>query len=82
MASSGASASLWCARAVAAGAVARSGRPVGTGVGLRYNLGFLVVRTDWGLALHLSYNTGRSGYFNIGNFNDSQALHFAIGYPF
>ena len=55
---------------------------VGTGVGLRYNLGFLVVRIDWGLALHLPYNTGRSGYFNIGNFNDSQALHFAIGYPF
>ena len=55
---------------------------VNTGVGLRYDLGFLVVRVDWGLALHLPYDTGRSGYFNIRHFGDAQALHFAIGYPF
>ena len=55
---------------------------VGTGFGLRYNLGFLVVRLDWGLALHLPYYTGRSGYFNISSFKDSQTLHFAVGYPF
>ena len=55
---------------------------VGTGVGLRYDLGFLVVRIDWGLALHAPYDTGRSGYFNIRHFRDAQALHFAIGYPF
>ena len=55
---------------------------VGTGVGLRYDLGFLVIRIDWGLALHLPYNTGRSGYFNISHFRDAQALHFAVGYPF
>lgn len=55
---------------------------VGTGVGLRYNLGFLVVRIDWGFALHAPYNTGRSGYFNIRHFRDAHALHFAIGYPF
>ena len=55
---------------------------VGTGIGLRYNLGFLVVRIDWGLALHLPYNTGRSSYFNWDRFRDAQTLHFAIGYPF
>lgn len=55
---------------------------VGTGVGLRYDLGFLVIRIDWGVALHLPYDTGRSGYFNWGKFKDAQALHFAIGYPF
>jgi hypothetical protein len=55
---------------------------VGTGFGLRYDLGFLVVRLDWGLALHLPYETSRSGYFNIDRFSDAQAFHFAIGYPF
>ena len=55
---------------------------VGTGFGLRYDLGFLVIRLDWGVALHLPYDTGRSGYFNWGKFKDIQALHFAIGYPF
>jgi len=55
---------------------------VGTGVGLRYDLGFLVVRLDWGVALHLPCSTSRSGYFNVDNFRNAQALHFAIGYPF
>ena len=55
---------------------------LGTGIGLRYNLGFLVIRLDWGLALHLPYDTGKSGYFNIGRFKDAHTLHFAIGYPF
>ncbi len=55
---------------------------LGTGFGLRYNLGFLVVRIDWGIALHMPYNTGRSGYFNVNSFKDAHTLHFAIGYPF
>lgn len=55
---------------------------LGTGVGLRYDLGFLVIRIDWGLALHCPYDTGHKGYFNIGRFRDAQTLHFAIGYPF
>ena len=55
---------------------------LGTGIGLRYNLGFLVVRLDWGIALHFPYNTGKSGYFNIPSFKDAHTLHFAIGYPF
>ena len=54
----------------------------GTGVGLRYDLDFLVLRVDWGFGLHLPYDTGRSGYFNIPRFKDMHALHIAIGYPF
>ena len=58
---------------------------VGTGIGLRYDLGFLVIRVDWGFALHnpeTSLYTNRHGYFNFGSFKDMQTLHFAIGYPF
>lgn len=54
----------------------------GTGVGLRYDLDFLVLRLDWGFGLHLPYDTGKSGYFNIRRFSDMHTLHIAIGYPF
>ena len=55
---------------------------LGTGLGLRYDLSFLIIRLDWGLALHLPYDTGKSGYFNIDGFKGNNTLHFAIGYPF
>ena len=56
---------------------------LGTGVGLRYDLGFLVVRLDWGIALHIPCNNGVSGYFfNVQRFKDLHTLNFAIGYPF
>lgn len=55
---------------------------LGTGMGLRYDLGFLVFRLDCGVGLHNPYKTGKSGYYNIPKFKDSLALHFAIGYPF
>ena len=55
---------------------------LGTGVGIRYDLSFLILRLDWGIALHVPYETGRSGYYNIPRFKDGQGLHFAIGYPF
>lgn len=54
----------------------------GTGIGLRYDLDFLIVRVDWGFGLHLPYDTGKSGYFNIPRFRDMHTLHLAIGYPF
>ena len=54
----------------------------GTGVGLRYDLDFLVLRVDWGFGLHLPYDTGHGGYFNIPRFKDMHTLHIAIGYPF
>ena len=52
---------------------------VGTGVGLRYDLDFFVIRVDWGVGLHLPY---KSGFYNLPNFRDSHSLHFAIGMPF
>lgn len=55
---------------------------VGTGLGLRYDLDFLVLRFDVGVALHAPYETGRSGWYNIPKFSDGLAYHFAIGYPF
>lgn len=55
---------------------------VGTGVGLRYDLEFLVLRLDMGIALHAPYETSRSGFYNIEKFKDGLAFHFAIGYPF
>lgn len=52
---------------------------LGTGVGLRYDLDFLVLRVDWGVGLHVPY---KSGFYNVGSFKDSQSIHFAVGYPF
>ena len=53
-----------------------------TGFGLRYDLDILVLRLDFGIALHAPYNTGKSGYYNLPNFGKGFAWHFAIGYPF
>lgn len=55
---------------------------LGTGIGLRYDLSFLVLRVDWGIALHYPYANGRSGFYNIGRFLSGTVLNFAIGYPF
>ena len=55
---------------------------LGTGVGVRYDMDFLVFRLDLGVGLHYPYENGRSGYFNMPKFKDNLALHFAIGYPF
>ena len=53
-----------------------------TGFGIRYDLGILVARIDFGLGLHAPYRTKRNGYFNLTPFKDGFAWHFAIGYPF
>ena len=55
---------------------------VGTGAGLRYDMSFLVLRLDLGVAIHDPADLHRSGYYNIGKFKDGLTLHFAIGYPF
>jgi len=55
---------------------------LGTGVGLRYDIGYFVIRLDWGIALHFPFDTGKSGYFNTPSFKDGQSIHLAIGYPF
>jgi len=54
----------------------------GTGVGLRVDIGMLVVRGDLGIGIHAPYDTGKSGYYNIPHFKDGLAFHLAIGYPF
>lgn len=55
---------------------------VGTGVGLRFDIGMLVVRGDLGIGIHAPYRTSRSGYYNMESFKKSLAFHLAIGYPF
>lgn len=55
---------------------------LGTGVGVRYDLEFLILRLDWGVGLHMPYDTGKSDYYNIRRFKDSHSLHLAVGYPF
>lgn len=55
---------------------------LGTGVGLRYDLDFLVIRFDLGIGIHAPYDTGKRGYYNMPKFGKSLGYHFAIGYPF
>lgn len=55
---------------------------LGTGVGFRYDLDFLVIRFDLGIGIHAPYDTGRKGYYNMPKFGESLGYHLAIGYPF
>lgn len=55
---------------------------VGTGAGLRVDLGMIVVRGDLGIGIHAPYATGKRGYYNMTSFKNSLAFHLAIGYPF
>ena len=55
---------------------------LGTGIGFRYDISYFTIRLDWGIGLHVPYETGKSGFYNISQFKDAQALHFAIGLPF
>lgn len=52
---------------------------LGTGIGVRYDLDFFVIRIDWGIGLHVPY---KEGFYNVGKFKNSQSINFAIGYPF
>lgn len=54
---------------------------LGTGVGLRYDLGFFMLRVDWGIGLHVPYADSH-GFYNVDSFKDAQTLHLAIGLPF
>lgn len=55
---------------------------LGTGFGFRYDMDFLIVRFDVGVGLHLPYDTGKKGYYNIPKFSKGLGFHLAIGYPF
>ncbi|MDE6537014.1 MAG: BamA/TamA family outer membrane protein [Muribaculaceae bacterium] len=54
---------------------------LGTGAGLRVDIGMLVIRGDLGYGLHTPYYNGTNHYFNI-KFKKAFAFHLAIGYPF
>lgn len=54
----------------------------GTGAGLRFDIGMLVLRGDLGIGIHAPYDTGKRGYYNMTSFKNSLAFHLAIGYPF
>ncbi len=52
-----------------------------TGVGLRYDLNFFILRLDWGVKLHNpNYPSGQRWFKQLAL--DQTALHFAIGLPF
>ncbi|MBO4641484.1 MAG: BamA/TamA family outer membrane protein [Bacteroidaceae bacterium] len=55
---------------------------LGTGVGIRYDMDFLVIRFDLGIGLHAPYETTKSSYYNMTRFGKSLGYHLAIGYPF
>ena len=52
-----------------------------TGLGLRLDFDFFVVRMDWGIQLHNPGLAEGQRWISKFNFKDT-ALHFAIGYPF
>lgn len=54
---------------------------LGTGAGIRYDLGMMVIRLDMGYGLHTPYSNGTPHYFNV-PFKKAFAVHLAIGYPF
>lgn len=54
---------------------------LGTGVGLRVDMGMMVLRGDLGYGLHTPYGNGTAHYFNVA-FKKAFAFHLAIGYPF
>ncbi len=55
---------------------------LGTGAGIRVDIGMLVIRGDLGIGIHAPYETSRRGYYNMTSFKNSLAFHLAIGYPF
>lgn len=54
---------------------------LGTGAGLRVDIGMMVFRLDVGYGLHVPYYNDTSHYFNVA-FKKAFAVHLAIGYPF
>lgn len=54
---------------------------LGTGIGLRYDLSYFILRLDWGIGLHVPYADSH-GFYNVDSFSDAQTLHLAIGLPF
>ncbi len=52
-----------------------------TGIGVRVDLSFFILRLDWGIILHDPNQVAGQRWINDFNL-DKTALHFSIGYPF
>lgn len=57
---------------------------MGTGVGIRFDLSFLIIRFDLGKKVYdpSRLGTGKSPWVLTNAFRNNTALYFAIGYPF
>jgi outer membrane protein assembly factor BamA len=55
---------------------------VGTGVGLRFDFDFFVLRGDFGLPLRYPYDDGEGYWNDIGEAFSRFKFNIAIGYPF
>ena len=56
---------------------------VGTGVGLRFDFSYFVLRTDFGFPLRNPYTTeGKNWLFGTGDILSGMLFYLAIGYPF
>ena len=60
---------------------------INSGIGLRFDLTYVVFRVDWGIALHdPSYLEGQrwviKDFFDNEWINKNSAVNFAVGYPF
>ncbi len=56
---------------------------VGTGLGLRFDFDFFVLRTDFGFPLRYPYNDGNGNWINTaGDMFSNFKFNIAIGYPF
>jgi outer membrane protein assembly factor BamA len=55
---------------------------VGTGLGLRFDFGFFILRADMGFPLRNTYKSGTSYWLNVGDIFSGGMLNIAIGLPF
>jgi outer membrane protein assembly factor BamA len=55
---------------------------IGTGLGLRFDFGFFILRTDMGFPLRNTYKSGSSYWLNAGDIFSGGMLNIAIGLPF
>jgi outer membrane protein assembly factor BamA len=53
-----------------------------TGIGVRFDLGFFVIRADWGIKLHDPSQPAGSRWIHKFNISDDTALNIGVGYPF
>ncbi|HSO85780.1 MAG TPA: BamA/TamA family outer membrane protein [Draconibacterium sp.] len=55
---------------------------VGTGVGVRFDFDFFILRTDFGLPLRFPYNDGDGNWNHFSEVFEKFRFNLAIGYPF